>query len=334
MDGDEPAGKAKRGAGRRGEVRLGTDEESAARIREAIKASLARAQGELVQLEGAGQPSPAELETEPAATLAVETDETVSVDAEVDHQDRPTEGEAFGPLLREAREQRGISLDQAATETRIARRYLEALEDGAPAERFPSRPYARFFLRDYGRYLGVEDGSLHDAYRAGDDDADEEFEPPSVAGSPPRRRWAKLAIAAAVIAAVVLLGVTRIGSPSREPLPAARSSPTTRVAAAPSSPSPMPTATRATQIVAVLQMNESSWVEAVTDGESTLQKLLPTNSVQRLKANETLQLLLGNAGGVRLTVNGERVPTGSDASVLRLSFALRDGRVVTEVQGA
>jgi cytoskeletal protein RodZ len=61
----------------------------------------------------------------------------------------------FGSSLREARVRRGIELAQVAAETRIRRRYLQALEE----ERFELRPgsvYAKGFLRAYADYLGLE----------------------------------------------------------------------------------------------------------------------------------------------------------------------------------
>jgi transcriptional regulator with XRE-family HTH domain len=56
--------------------------------------------------------------------------------------------------LREAREARGISLEQAERETRIIRRYLVALE-AEDLDAFPAEVYARGFLRSYASYLGL-----------------------------------------------------------------------------------------------------------------------------------------------------------------------------------
>ena len=331
LDSDGTPGQAKPRSRRRGEPRLGTDEESAAKIRDAIKASLARAHGEWVQLEerngGGAAPSPP-AEAEPMSTG--EPEHPVAIDTELEGgvERRSGEAEATGELLREARERHGVTLDQASSDTRIARRYLEALEQGASAERFPSAAYARFFLRDYGRYLGIADHQLRTAYRSGTDDGD--LEPLSVSAAPPRRRWATAAVAAAALIAVILLGVTRFGSPRREPLPAVpRSSPGGAVTAPSVAPTQTPTPTGTTEIVAVLRVSDASWVEAVTDGKTTLQKLLLPGSVQRLKAEGSLQLLLGNAGGIRLSINGNRVTTGAPGEVARLSFELRNGRVVT-----
>ncbi len=324
--------RAEQESRRRGQARLGTDEQAAARIRGAIKASLDRAHGEWIRLkekdEAAAAP-PSEGQT----TVTVETESPVApTDKEIEEREEPTdqEEETAAQVLRGAREQRGITLDQASSDTRIAKRYLEALEEGRSPERLPSRAYARFFLRDYARYLGVADEEIGDAYR-GAEESDGDLEPLSVVGSRPRRRWVTAALIAAVVVGVVALGVTRIGAPRQEPLPVApRSAPSVGVATPSAEPTASPVPTRAMEIVVVLRVSEASWVEAVADGEITVQELLVPEDVQRIRADETLELLLGNAGGVELSVNGKNLPTGADGEVARLFFELRDGRVVKE----
>lgn len=64
-------------------------------------------------------------------------------------------GLGIGEALIRAREARGRSLDDAERDTRITRRYLQAIED----ERFdilPAPVYLRGFLRSYSQYLGIE----------------------------------------------------------------------------------------------------------------------------------------------------------------------------------
>ena len=60
----------------------------------------------------------------------------------------------IGNLLQTTRNQKQIELEQAARETNIARRYLEALETGM-YEVFPGEPYIVGFLRNYAEYLGL-----------------------------------------------------------------------------------------------------------------------------------------------------------------------------------
>ena len=68
--------------------------------------------------------------------------------------------------LRTAREDQGLSLPQAEEGTRISAEYLDALERDAPTDAFPSSTYARLFLRTYARFLGLEEESLLEAFRA------------------------------------------------------------------------------------------------------------------------------------------------------------------------
>ena len=61
----------------------------------------------------------------------------------------------LGRILAEAREARGITLDEAERETRISRRYLIALEE-EDFDAFPARAQARGFLRMYALYLELD----------------------------------------------------------------------------------------------------------------------------------------------------------------------------------
>ena len=65
----------------------------------------------------------------------------------------------IGEELRQARIRRGRSIAQAHQATRIARHYLEALED-EDWRRMPAAPFARGFLSSYAQYLGLDDGPL------------------------------------------------------------------------------------------------------------------------------------------------------------------------------
>ncbi|MGD9892212.1 MAG: helix-turn-helix domain-containing protein, partial [Dehalococcoidia bacterium] len=65
----------------------------------------------------------------------------------------------LGRILAETREARGVALEDVERETRIARRYLLALEEedfGA----FPAQVQARGFLRVYAQYLGLDSAEM------------------------------------------------------------------------------------------------------------------------------------------------------------------------------
>ena len=62
---------------------------------------------------------------------------------------------SLGDTLKSAREEKGISMDQAVHETNISRNYLEALEE-ENFEEFPAEAYLIGFLRNYADFLGLD----------------------------------------------------------------------------------------------------------------------------------------------------------------------------------
>ena len=73
--------------------------------------------------------------------------------------------EFLGEKLRAAREAKDISFDQAGKDTKIAIRYLEALER-EDFSNFPGETYITGFLRNYGVYLELDVQELLSLYRA------------------------------------------------------------------------------------------------------------------------------------------------------------------------
>ena len=112
-----------------------------------------------------------------------------------------------GDRLREAREAKGLELDQIAAETRINKDHLQKIE-ASNWSALPSRTYAIGFTRTYARTVGLDEKEMLDQVRAelaeGDPNAVErpaKFEP----GDPARVPGRGLAWFA-VLAAVLLLG--------------------------------------------------------------------------------------------------------------------------------
>ena len=68
---------------------------------------------------------------------------------------------AFGPgdKLRQAREAKGLSLEQVASDTRIPQRNLELIEVGAFDE-LPGRTYAFGFSRTYAKHVGLDETEI------------------------------------------------------------------------------------------------------------------------------------------------------------------------------
>ena len=65
----------------------------------------------------------------------------------------------LGTWLIRAREARGLTIEDAERDTRISRRYLQALES-EQFEVIPAPVYARGFLRSYSQYLGLDPAEM------------------------------------------------------------------------------------------------------------------------------------------------------------------------------
>ncbi len=72
----------------------------------------------------------------------------------------------IGQILREARENKGLTLEEVQAAIRINPRFLQALEEGE-YDALPSPVHVRGFLRNYARYLGLDPEPLLARYEAG-----------------------------------------------------------------------------------------------------------------------------------------------------------------------
>lgn len=71
--------------------------------------------------------------------------------------------EAFGPNLRRIRLQRGISLQQIATETNVSEVLWAAMEKN-DFSRWPNGIFARAYIRDYAKIVGADPDAAVDEF--------------------------------------------------------------------------------------------------------------------------------------------------------------------------
>jgi transcriptional regulator with XRE-family HTH domain len=76
----------------------------------------------------------------------------------------------LGKTLSQARVARGLTLEDCERDTRISKRYLDALER-EDWRVFPAPVYSRAFLRTYAQYLGLEAAQLLRAMQAAEEPA-------------------------------------------------------------------------------------------------------------------------------------------------------------------
>ncbi|HEU4326971.1 MAG TPA: RodZ domain-containing protein [Roseiflexaceae bacterium] len=248
----------------------------------------------------------------------------------------------LGERLRTARESQGISLAQAAAETRILQRYLVALED-SDYQHLPGDVYARGFIRNYANYLGISPEELIDLYRRERGVTDPIRVVPVTKA--PRIRGVFVPSFFGVFFVVLILialGYLALsatnglnsqiasvptatpGAPTPEPLPTSAPQPTqapvVAVATAPPSeaaggtlPTPAPTQTPLEapivfEVSVPADASSGSWLRIETDGERVYQDVLDPGLALRYTAQRQVIMRAGNAGVVAVVVNGQVQP--------------------------
>jgi cytoskeletal protein RodZ len=210
-----------------------------------------------------------------------------------------------GAALRRAREIRGITLDEAARDTKLRPEQLEALEDES-FEDLGDAVYARAMLRTYAQYLGLKPDRVLSVYaKHGEEVAPPE--PPGKLGRVERglaasrvRDNQKFLLVAAAVILVALIGfglVSRNGAPP---------------AGAISTPSFVPSSgvsSPATSVDVVVTAIAPVQVTAVVDGAAQDPTTLRPGESVSLIATQELQLAVDDGGAIQLTVNGHDVGT-------------------------
>jgi len=234
----------------------------------------------------------------------------------------------LGNLLREAREKKGITLEQAEVETRIRHRFLAALETGDYST-LPAPAYVRGFLKTYSTYLGLDSQQVLSLFTVVSDANEPEGTPavPLVNVSMEGERDLRpIIVGLAVVAALLLVTVFFVRVPWKSwfglqtPVPTATATlaPTATKPAPTPAPTqtPQPTATTAAvpsttpqpagEVRVKFVVTGRSWVQIVADGEVAYAGLLE-NETREWAGTQSIVARVGNAGAVQATVNGQPV---------------------------
>ena len=245
---------------------------------------------------------------------------------------------SFGENLRREREMRGVSLQEIAQTTKIGARMLDAIE----TERFDSLPggvFNRGFVRQYARYLGLdEDQALAEfelAYSAVLEQGEQKSSAakravPLSDGEDGAHNLPLLILLGLVGAGALVVGGWRLWgrkdavAPSFAKASESRPSPLvsgTSVAA------PVATSKAAAAKELKLQIDavDRCWVSVSVDGQPASNEELSPGSSRTVKAARSLELIAGNAGALVLTLNGKTLPPlGRKGEVKKAAYTSAD----------
>src|SRR5579871_2287490 len=208
---------------------------------------------------------------------------------------------AIGDRLRSERLKCGLGLDRISQETKIPKRYLEAIEQ-EQFEKLPGQVFLINFVRQYARALGLDEPQVIAQLRA-------EQEPPAPAPAPelPRsqpvlRRIGAITAGAAALLLVFLLAYTapwrrvsaRATTPSQEASAASRGTADRVASSVPDAQKPLSASVPSAEQRVVLVAKWRTWVAAKQDGRTVFAEKLQPNATRVLQGGVTVDLVIGN----------------------------------------
>lgn len=266
---------------------------------------------------------------------------------------------SFGENLRRERELRGATLPEIANATKIAIRYLQALEDDQ-FDRLPGGIFNRGFVRGVARYLKLDENHwVSEFVRAA-------HEPPEIQAryAPPRppqpaashrARWSfallvvLFGVGAYVIHDLRLQQAAEASIPAVRPVaPAAASAtlpqpepeapPPAKPASQPRPTSPAPLAlapspesvnpvTAAGDLRLQIDVIEDAWIQVIVDGVPDYEGLMKAGATRNFRGTRQIELVTGNASAVVLTLNSETLaPLGNPGERKKVVLTAKDLR--------
>jgi cytoskeletal protein RodZ len=237
---------------------------------------------------------------------------------------------SIGDALAEARRQAGLTLTQVSQRTCIRETIIRGIERGdysACGGDF----YARGHIRSIARAVGTDPEPLVHEYDATQGapqaiTAAEVFEMSTPIKIKERRRpnWsAAMALALALIVGLVLWRVLDSHAPSKvASVASVHSGHHTSVSHQKPSKPKVGSAPHSHVVVIDLTAQNDCWVQLTTaSGQTIFSGMVAAGTAEHWTERRAVHLVLGNPGGVKLTVNGKNaVPANSGGQVLTLSF--------------
>lgn len=252
----------------------------------------------------------------------------------------------LGDTLRERRSALGLSLTTVSEQTKIRRRYLEALEDGDYAT-LPAPGYVRGYLSSYARALGLDATPLLAMYRSesgsarySDLDIPQRSEAVARTGEQHAIPWrgALGLVAAMVLIALLVWGGVRLfgGRPddTPAPLPVTPSSKDASGSSAgaggdgggaPQEANEKPAVVEAqpfTLRVRVLAQG-ASWLQITVDGSTAYEGTLTGGQSKTFSVTQKSVVRVGNPEAVRITRDGSpiKIPSSNGTPSVTIKAA-------------
>ncbi len=236
----------------------------------------------------------------------------------------PFDLEKIGRFLKARREEKGFTIAQISNVLCVRKSLIEAMEQGNWAM-LPHHVYVRGYIKEYANFLNVFD-------EIADDLAEEEkTAPPEIPVQqmvePPRKKIPRKVFVYSVIV-LVLLGYLIVNRTQRDQQTYAPPVETTSHISSTGAlgPGPAENMPPSSHIpdkkMLMISCHERTWVSVIIDDKEKKEFMLNPQEVIMLSAQERFDLLIGNAGGIKMFLNGKDVQfSGKNGEVKRIKLS-------------
>lgn len=234
------------------------------------------------------------------------------VDEELVEAAAPTVGER----LRAAREDKGLSLEDIAAQTRIPQRHLESIET-ADWDKLPAPTYTVGFAKSYASSVGLDRTEIGDQLReemGGQRFASSQSE--VIEAADPARTMPKWLVISAVVAVILLILIMSVLNRRslEQPSETASNAPAPSASASPARPvvqrqAPAPAPAAAAQGPVVLAAIAPAWIQVTDQGKTLFEGMLQPGQTYSVPPTATAPLLkAGKPEALRITVGADIAP--------------------------
>jgi cytoskeletal protein RodZ len=236
---------------------------------------------------------------------------------------------SFGQYLQTLRLEKKISLEKVSEETRIGLGMLKLIEK-EEHDKLPAEVFVKGFLRAYARAIGADGGEAVRRYESRLNVVLELSGSQTKSGPPNAALWWKLMLVVVLYFGLILLTLygiafveaysdrqTVLESQAIGEQPAATNAqvPNNLEAEGDSEDSD------SDKYLLRITAREETWMKIIADNGAPSEYQLSPGEQLELEASSNFNLLVGNAAGVKITLNDKQIPVlGKDGEIINLNL--------------
>ena len=232
---------------------------------------------------------------------------------------------SFGRYLQAIRLEKKISLEEVAEQTRVGLGDLLLVEQ-EDHDQLPAEVYVKGFLRSYAAAIGADGDEAVRRYESRLDVVQKIAESEASVGKHETRLWWKLIISVGLLLCLIAVSLAVISffhhppdteESAQSTQPAVKEKAIATEAQGEVGLDPEPAKKNPGKLSLQITALENTWIKVIIDENESTEYNLNSGDKIELEATTGYNLLIGNAGGIKLTLNDKPFTGNGDRFVIK-----------------